>query len=461
MEGLVRESSVNRSFCIKNQRDDDATTTRPIWPDGKYCIYQSDLSCPTGLRAGSVTWGDEETNNLNSKGGVLPKGSYNDGVDPPITALQFCCSVMGDPSVPLSLPVDSPFYLMPYGSKECQQVEWAVGELEWIYFDSNGIHNEVRAPYPYGANVVGHTIHYCYYTSCKYNLMDSTGTFQSPRFPQKYPDGQLCSWRIIVNPGHVVNVHFTNFSLTGGSSSDVLKLFDGGSDRAKLMTSLYGNVIPGDVRSTSNELFAVFSSDNAWSGGGFRAEYKAVDPVEVQTATSSSPTTSEIASPTTPTTTKVVATDVPTTSLEITTEVYTTANKQASAAPQKNCAEGSERVSLVAILVPLVCLVGTIGVAGFLLYRWRNQGKAKPSVTVEYHSGCVQNPAYERNSIITMQDPEEESVAHNKLPPPASDLFNHSEEIYQEMDKETDNPLYETSAVEDAATKNIIYDALD
>ena len=98
---------------------------------------------------------------MDSDEGVLPDGLYG-----PNTGILFCCRTDGRKSDPISLPVSKPFYLLAYGSFECQQVKNASSTEEFIEYDSEDSDNK---DYWGGAfpNIDGQTsymkITYCYY----------------------------------------------------------------------------------------------------------------------------------------------------------------------------------------------------------------------------------------------------------------------------------------------------------
>jgi len=71
--------------------------------------------------SGWIRWDDENTkiDFPNSLGGDLPDGIYGQN-----TLIYFCCSISGRKSVDISLPYKTPFYLIAYGSSECQQVRY-------------------------------------------------------------------------------------------------------------------------------------------------------------------------------------------------------------------------------------------------------------------------------------------------------------------------------------------------
>ena len=127
---------------------------------GKYCIYKKGGSCPTDLESGYIRWDDEDNNNINRKNGTLPDGVYDRN-----TRIEFCCRTDGDKKEPISLPSASPFFLLAYGSAECQQVKWAVVNVEWIKFDTEDNSNSDRqeGSHPYVVKTPDPQVHYCYY----------------------------------------------------------------------------------------------------------------------------------------------------------------------------------------------------------------------------------------------------------------------------------------------------------
>ncbi len=69
------------------------------------------------MKEGFVIWDDENTDNQNEAGGVLPEGLYSDD-----TKILFCCKTDGDVDKQIQLPTDTDFYLFSYQSIKCQKV---------------------------------------------------------------------------------------------------------------------------------------------------------------------------------------------------------------------------------------------------------------------------------------------------------------------------------------------------
>ena len=109
-------------------------------------------------------WDDEDDNNNNGAGGKLPDGVYDRN-----TKIFFCCRTDGSKSDPISLPVSTPFYLLAYGSSECQWVKDASSTKEFIAFDAEDDDNfdDWGGSFPYIPGIAGQTtyvkITYCYY----------------------------------------------------------------------------------------------------------------------------------------------------------------------------------------------------------------------------------------------------------------------------------------------------------
>ena len=86
------------------------------------------------MTEGSILWDDEDSNNGNDKRGYLP--DLNQGYSAQDTILHYCCQNQWKWYEAIELPTEKPFYLLPYGSQNCQRVKWAVSSLEYIIYDT-------------------------------------------------------------------------------------------------------------------------------------------------------------------------------------------------------------------------------------------------------------------------------------------------------------------------------------
>lgn len=275
LDGKVDNTKVQRSFCIKNDTTNDRN--RPSWPPGKYCIYKKNQQCPFEMKKGFVYWDDlDGEKNSNDKDGTLPNGTYDCN-----TRIEFCCRTDGNKDNPILLPSERPFFLLAYESPKCQMVKWVTASPEWIYYDTEEERNadDRGGAFPYHAGVKHPTIYYCYYQGCNKTLTGLNGTFHSPNYPNKYSDGQYCSWRITVSPAQQIHLTFTDFNLQNENNTDALYVFDGENSTGEVLGVFYGSYSPPKegTNSSSNHMFIIFKSDNNGSYTGFNASYSAVN----------------------------------------------------------------------------------------------------------------------------------------------------------------------------------------
>ena len=131
----------------------------------------------------------------------------------------------------------------------------------------------------YGKSVTRLQQSYFYFLGCNQTHTTASGTFQSPNYPKKYPDGQYCSWRIMVNEVHKIHLKFTTFSLQTERNTDELYVYDGENAEGEVLGVFYGGHPPPreGIRSSSNTMFVIFKSDKNDSYTGFSASYYAGD----------------------------------------------------------------------------------------------------------------------------------------------------------------------------------------
>ena len=82
-------------------------------------------------------------------------------------------------------------------------------------------------------------------SDCKFTLLQDSGTFQTPNFPQEYPNNIECVWNIQVQPGRFILLSFDVVELESfrGECIDVVEVKDGDRSTDQLLgkkiTTLY------------------------------------------------------------------------------------------------------------------------------------------------------------------------------------------------------------------------------
>jgi len=118
-----------------------------------------------------------------------------------------------------------------------------------------------------------------FFPGCNETLTGLNGTFHSPNYPNKYPNGQYCSWTITVSPAQQIHLTFTDFSLQNENNTDVLYVYDGKNVTGKVLGVFSGGHRPPKegIYSSSNHMFLIFKSDMNFSFTGFSALYNATN----------------------------------------------------------------------------------------------------------------------------------------------------------------------------------------
>uniref|UniRef100_A0A8C2WMG0 CUB and Sushi multiple domains 2 n=1 Tax=Cyclopterus lumpus TaxID=8103 RepID=A0A8C2WMG0_CYCLU len=106
---------------------------------------------------------------------------------------------------------------------------------------------------------------------CGGNLTGPSGLILSPDYPEPYPHGRECDWRVTVTLDYVIALSFNQFSLE--PSYDFLHIYDGPDSLSPLLGSFYGTDVPDRIESTANTLFLAFRSDASLSSNGFVLQY--------------------------------------------------------------------------------------------------------------------------------------------------------------------------------------------
>ncbi|KAM5163755.1 CUB and sushi domain-containing protein 1 [Mantella aurantiaca] len=108
--------------------------------------------------------------------------------------------------------------------------------------------------------------------ACGGNLTGPAGVILSPNYPQPYPPGKECDWRIKVNPDFVIALIFKSFNME--PSYDFLHIYEGDSSNSPIIGSFQGSHAPERLESSGDSLFLAFRSDASVGMSGFAIEYK-------------------------------------------------------------------------------------------------------------------------------------------------------------------------------------------
>ncbi|XP_074185389.1 CUB and sushi domain-containing protein 1 isoform X1 [Rhinolophus sinicus] len=108
--------------------------------------------------------------------------------------------------------------------------------------------------------------------ACGGNLTGPAGVILSPNYPQPYPPGKECDWRIKVNPDFVIALMFKSFHME--PSYDFLHVYEGDGSNSPLIGSFQGSQAPERLESSGNSLFLAFRSDASVGLSGFAIEFK-------------------------------------------------------------------------------------------------------------------------------------------------------------------------------------------
>uniref|UniRef100_A0A2K6FE01 CUB and Sushi multiple domains 1 n=1 Tax=Propithecus coquereli TaxID=379532 RepID=A0A2K6FE01_PROCO len=108
--------------------------------------------------------------------------------------------------------------------------------------------------------------------ACGGNLTGPAGVILSPNYPQPYPPGKECDWKIKVNPDFVIALIFKSFNME--PSYDFLHIYEGADSNSPLIGSFQGSQAPERIESSGNSLFLAFRSDASVGLSGFAIEFK-------------------------------------------------------------------------------------------------------------------------------------------------------------------------------------------
>ncbi|TNN61134.1 Cubilin [Liparis tanakae] len=115
-----------------------------------------------------------------------------------------------------------------------------------------------------------------YQNGCGGELSGSTGSFNSPGYPSRYPENRECIWYITTSAGSSITLTIQEFDVEfhPDCNYDVLEVYGGPDLLAPQLTKLCTTTSsPMHVSSTGNLLTVRFKSDAYVSGRGFNASW--------------------------------------------------------------------------------------------------------------------------------------------------------------------------------------------
>ncbi|XP_063048275.1 deleted in malignant brain tumors 1 protein-like [Engraulis encrasicolus] len=104
-------------------------------------------------------------------------------------------------------------------------------------------------------------------------VLNGSGTFSSPYYPNYYHDNAYCVWRLSAPSGQRVLLTFTDLELDRCCSCDYITVYDGPSTSSRQLVKLCHNSSQTAFHSSSNHLTVVFRSDKSGVSRGFQAEF--------------------------------------------------------------------------------------------------------------------------------------------------------------------------------------------
>ncbi|XP_063003684.1 cubilin [Elgaria multicarinata webbii] len=114
---------------------------------------------------------------------------------------------------------------------------------------------------------------------CGGELSGTSGSFQSPGYPNKYPHNRECHWYIHTSPGSSIQLTIVEFDVEYHTSCDydVLEIYGGPDLSSPRLAQLCGPRLPQNplhVSSTGNAITVRFKTDTNGHGKGFNATWQ-------------------------------------------------------------------------------------------------------------------------------------------------------------------------------------------
>ncbi|EFN89302.1 Cubilin, partial [Harpegnathos saltator] len=126
---------------------------------------------------------------------------------------------------------------------------------------------------------VGFQIHYTMVEGipgCGGTYTTASGTISSPGHSSTYLPNMQCEWKIQLPPGERIRAMWLRFDLEESLSChfDYVEVYDGPHTSSELIGRYCGSELPSAIKSTTNTLVVVFSSDWSFESEGFAISYE-------------------------------------------------------------------------------------------------------------------------------------------------------------------------------------------
>ena len=113
-------------------------------------------------------------------------------------------------------------------------------------------------------------------------ILLATGEVSSPNYPDNYPNNLEKIETIQVEQGLILSLQFTAFDIEADSTCDYDHLTITDGDGTTLMEKSCGTTLPADIRSSSNIVKLLLSTDHQFTRSGWSVSWRAVTPGECQ-----------------------------------------------------------------------------------------------------------------------------------------------------------------------------------
>ncbi|XP_061178089.1 cubilin-like [Saccostrea echinata] len=112
---------------------------------------------------------------------------------------------------------------------------------------------------------------------CGADMINPTGSFVSPNYPNQYSHNAECFWTITISRGSRIHLTFVDFDFENHQSCryDYVEIRDR-SPTGDLLARYCGNQIPDFIDSPSNKLWIKLKVDHSVAGRGFHAFYSSI-----------------------------------------------------------------------------------------------------------------------------------------------------------------------------------------